>query len=187
MTPEEHDRFVAANRDLVTWVVGRLKLPKRGDADIDDAIQDGVIGLVKAAHRFNPSHGARFSTYAVRTIRNSVLRGVNGMRHMRPSNGEGGYRIVSYDQAPQVLSHSAETIENAEDTAITRMANSELRDAIDSCQLAPREREAIFVTFFDQCGYNKLDRKQQRSLSSARTRALAKLRMHLAGKADLFT
>ncbi|GAB6059119.1 sigma-70 family RNA polymerase sigma factor [Desulfonatronum parangueonense] len=63
--------FALANLKLVMWVAR-----KYGGMTYIDRIQEGNIGLLKAIDRFDPSYGARFSTYAVWWIRQSILRAV---------------------------------------------------------------------------------------------------------------
>lgn len=44
--------------------------------DIDDMVQMGLLGLMRAAERFDPTLGCRFSTYAMWWIRQSIHRGI---------------------------------------------------------------------------------------------------------------
>jgi RNA polymerase sigma factor (sigma-70 family) len=53
----------------------RLRL-RHGQA-FDDIAQNGVLGLIRAAEKFEPEFGNRFSTYAMFWIRQSMDRGVN--------------------------------------------------------------------------------------------------------------
>lgn len=70
---DEERQFVAANTGLVGHVVYRwYKLD--GD-EADDAIQDGMFGLIRAAQLYNPSLGFTFSTYAMAWIRQGIQRG----------------------------------------------------------------------------------------------------------------
>jgi len=66
------NRFVRANLRLVA----RIAAGFRGWT-LADLIQEGNMGLMKAACRFEPERGFRFSTYAVWWIRHSIRRGLH--------------------------------------------------------------------------------------------------------------
>lgn len=57
-------------------LVGMLARRRRGDAtDVQDLMQEGVLGLMEALRRFDPDRGTRFSTYAVFWVRHALRRG----------------------------------------------------------------------------------------------------------------
>eukprot|EP00588_Corethron_pennatum_P014433 CAMPEP_0194278380 /NCGR_PEP_ID=MMETSP0169-20130528/10429_1 /TAXON_ID=218684 /ORGANISM="Corethron pennatum, Strain L29A3" /LENGTH=526 /DNA_ID=CAMNT_0039022539 /DNA_START=215 /DNA_END=1795 /DNA_ORIENTATION=+ len=72
---EAKNRLVTANLRLVQRVVNvylRNGLGSRYNAG--DLMQEGTIALIRAAEKFEPSRGFRFSTYAMYWIRSSVKR-----------------------------------------------------------------------------------------------------------------
>lgn len=65
------DRLILAHRRLALGAVARLG-GKAGTEAHDDLMQQAFLGLMKAADRFDPDKGVRFSTYARWWIRAEV-------------------------------------------------------------------------------------------------------------------
>ena len=53
-----------------------LRFTNRYSSDLEDYIQVGLIGLLKAIRKYNPEK-AKFSTFAVTCIRNEICRFLN--------------------------------------------------------------------------------------------------------------
>lgn len=73
------NRLVAANLRLVTSVTRKIRSNRPTDSGgltLDDMIQEGSVGLIRAAEKFDASRGYKFSTYATWWIRASVLRAI---------------------------------------------------------------------------------------------------------------
>lgn len=62
-------RLIRAYQRLAVSMAGRFR---RHDVSYDDLIQQGMLGLMRAAEKFDPENGARFSTYAIWWIRASM-------------------------------------------------------------------------------------------------------------------
>jgi RNA polymerase sigma-32 factor len=62
-------RLIGAYQRLAVSMAGRFR---RYDVAYDDLIQQGMLGLMRAAEKFDPENGARFSTYAIWWIRASM-------------------------------------------------------------------------------------------------------------------
>lgn len=68
--------IVEANTGLVfKWA----RINKGQGVDMEDLIQEGNLGLMRAAEMFNPNGGAQFSTYATRRIRADIAKGIHNM------------------------------------------------------------------------------------------------------------
>lgn len=67
--------FVAANLRLVVTMARRFEAS--GRLPLTDLIQEGNLGLMTAADRFDPRRGFRFSTYAAWWIRHTIGRALS--------------------------------------------------------------------------------------------------------------
>jgi RNA polymerase primary sigma factor len=75
------DALVNSNLRLVTSIAQRYQ--GRG-LPMEDLMQEGTIGLIRAAEKFNWRRGFRFSTYATHWIRQTIMRAIaNSGRSIR--------------------------------------------------------------------------------------------------------
>ncbi len=70
---QARQRLTEANLRLVVSVARRYL--GRG-LELDDLVQDGNVGLLRAIDKFDPGRGFRFSTYSIWWIRQAILRGL---------------------------------------------------------------------------------------------------------------
>jgi RNA polymerase primary sigma factor len=67
-------RLIEANMRLV---INIAKTYRNRSIPLEDLIQEGAIGLMQAAERFDPAKGFRFSTYATHWIRQAIGRAID--------------------------------------------------------------------------------------------------------------
>ncbi len=67
------NRIAERHLRLVFWVAERY--PRSG-LELDDRVQEGNIGLLKAVERFDPEKGYTFATYATYWIRQAITRAI---------------------------------------------------------------------------------------------------------------
>src|SRR3954468_18700804 len=67
-------RLIESNMRLV---INIAKSYRNRAIPLEDLIQEGAIGLMQAAERFDPDKGFRFSTYATHWIRQAIGRAID--------------------------------------------------------------------------------------------------------------
>src|ERR671910_3898839 len=72
VAPPAPDRIVAG-LPFVEALARRMASSMPHSIDLGDLVQDGVIGLIDAANRFNEDRGIKFETFAERRIRGAMI------------------------------------------------------------------------------------------------------------------
>ncbi len=67
------ERFIASNIRLVVSIARHYQ---GHGMDLEDLVQEGTIGLIRAVEKFDPDLGFKFSTYATWWIRQAIQRGL---------------------------------------------------------------------------------------------------------------
>jgi len=71
--PALREQLVLQYTPLVKFVVNSMSVPLPRVTDMEDIMGYGIIGLVHAVDRFDPSRGVKFETYAIQRIRGSMI------------------------------------------------------------------------------------------------------------------
>ncbi len=67
------NRRIVAGLPFVEALARRMASSMPHSIDIGDLVQDGVIGLIDAAHRFDVDRGIKFETFAERRVRGAMI------------------------------------------------------------------------------------------------------------------
>ena len=67
------ERLVLEHAPLVKYVIDRMAIPLPPCLEYEDLISHGIVGLIQAVDRYDPSRGVPFRTYAIARIRGQVL------------------------------------------------------------------------------------------------------------------
>ena len=68
---EAREQLIMSHINLVRFIAAKFK--NRGEP-LDDLIQVGTVGLIKAIDRFDPDRGLEFTTYATPTVMGEIKR-----------------------------------------------------------------------------------------------------------------
>ena len=90
LTVDARDGDAEAHRRLVTsalpWVIRIAKEYREFGVPFEDLVQEGVLGLLEAVRRFDPTRGNRLLTYAAPWIRKTIRQALDRQGNVvRPS------------------------------------------------------------------------------------------------------
>jgi RNA polymerase sigma factor for flagellar operon FliA len=71
--PVTQNRRIVAGLPFVEALARRMAASMPNSIDIGDLMQDGVLGLIDAAHRFDEARGIKFETFAERRVRGAMI------------------------------------------------------------------------------------------------------------------
>lgn len=70
---EDQQSRVIASRTFVEALARRMAASMPSGVDVGDLVQDGMIGLIDAVHRYDEARGIRFETFAERRVRGAMI------------------------------------------------------------------------------------------------------------------
>ncbi len=72
-TPKERETIIREHVHIVKFAVGRITTQLPASVDREDLVSAGILGLIKAVDRFDPSRGVKFETYATTLVRGEIM------------------------------------------------------------------------------------------------------------------
>ncbi len=141
---------VEAGLPFVEALARRMAATMPHSIDLSDLVQDGVIGLIDAAHRFDDSRGIKFETFAERRIRGAMIdalrkdawpRGVRRVRRELEAAREKLRATLGHEPSLADLAHAIGSDEKRLGKTIVRINTIESTspfsnaDTVDESQL----------------------------------------------------
>jgi RNA polymerase sigma factor for flagellar operon FliA len=71
--PQARDQLILAYSPLVKYVAGRMSSGLPAHIEEGDLVSYGLLGLIGALERFDPSRNIKFETYAISRIKGSII------------------------------------------------------------------------------------------------------------------
>jgi RNA polymerase sigma factor for flagellar operon FliA len=128
------NRRVVSGIPFVEALARRMASTMPHSIDVGDLVQDGVIGLIDAAHRFDDGRGIKFETFAERRIRGAMIdalrrdawpRGVRRQRRELEAARETLRRELGHEPSLSDLAAKVGTDEKRLGRTIVRIATIE--------------------------------------------------------------
>jgi RNA polymerase sigma factor for flagellar operon FliA len=140
--PEANPR-VEAGIPFVEALARRMAATMPHSIDLSDLVQDGVIGLIDAAHRFDDSRGIKFETFAERRIRGAMIdalrkdawpRGVRRVRRELEAAREKLRKTLGHEPSLADLAHEIGSDEKRLGKTIVRINTIESTSPFSSAE-----------------------------------------------------
>jgi RNA polymerase sigma factor FliA len=140
----EKEELIKSYLPLVKKVVHRLsgRLPK--DIDMAEMLNSGIIGLVDALEKYDPSHETNFSTYAQFRIRGAILDSFRSQDWLPRSVR---YKSHKLENAYQKIEQKAGRAATDEEVA------KELEISVEEFQKMLSEVGSIVLLSFEELGF----------------------------------
>lgn len=174
------EALILHNLPLVISVAGRYR---HSALAYEDLIQEGVLGLLKAAERYDPRRGTRFGTLAVWWIRQSIGRAIANTGRLVRLPVNRAWKIGQLRRMAMQLAQKAGEAPNVAQVAEAAgvpvtTAEEMLRDGQEIISLdtrpTPDEREAL-ERLADETAIDPEERVLENSLKHLLNEALARL------------
>ncbi len=79
VSADERDRLIIEHLPQVRWIATRIYEKLTGNANLEDLISAGVIGLINAVDSFDPTFNVKLKTFAEHKIRGAILDSIRGL------------------------------------------------------------------------------------------------------------
>lgn len=79
ISQENRDAVIKEFAPMVKYVANRIALRLPPHIEVDDLVSVGVLGLIDAIQKYDPTRGAKFKTYAEFRVRGAILDELRSM------------------------------------------------------------------------------------------------------------
>ena len=113
--PPLKEEIILEHEPLIRYIVNRIAVRLPSHIDLDDLHSTGVIGLMDAIEKFDPSKNCKFKTYAEFRIKGAILDQLRALDWVPRSVRQKGRKLErAYGEVEQRLGRSANEEEVAD-------------------------------------------------------------------------
>jgi RNA polymerase sigma factor for flagellar operon FliA len=106
---------------LVKYVAGRISINLPPNVEINDLINDGILGLIDATEKYDDARGVKFETYAITRINGAILDALRALDWVPRAVRQRARELErAYQELESELGRAASEEEVAERMGVTR-------------------------------------------------------------------
>ena len=118
ISPSEKEEIILEHNSLVRYIVNRIAVRLPSHIDLDDLHSTGVIGLMDAIDKYDPSKNCKFKTYAEFRVKGAILDQLRSLDWVPRSVRQKGRKLEqAYGEIEQRLGRTASEEEVADTAA----------------------------------------------------------------------
>lgn len=178
---QDPNLLVHQHRGLVVSLARRRVNPFLHQ-DEQDLIQEGFLGLLRAARRFNPSRGTKFTTFAYRHVAGAIDRALPRLHPELPMSQLAMFNAQDTEADGEMCHDISDDGEQA--NAAVSVAEGHCLEAVRGFKagLTPVQRQVVELVFWEGCA--QADAARLLGISRARVSSIL-LHMKKRGQAEL--
>ncbi len=149
---ENTEEIIKVYSPMIKYVANRIALRLPPHIEVDDLISVGVLGLIDAIEKYDPTRGAKFKTYAEFRVRGSILDELRSLDWVPRSVRQKAANMEAVTQRLQArFGRPPEDEEMAEEMGVS------LEDFFETLN----ETRSMPIISLDDLGINKESGEQQ--------------------------
>jgi RNA polymerase sigma factor for flagellar operon FliA len=201
------DELITEHLPYVKRIVQRIAVHLPANVETDDLLNAGIIGLIQAAERYDPTMDNKFITYAVFRIKGAVLSELRSRDFLSKSNEEvaedlglsldefnrirktSSISFISFDEIGYTSKEDQKSlmrylINNDTEDALTLTRLNEIEKAIAEAigALAEKERKVISLYYWEEFTMKEIGKTldiTESRVSQIHSQAIGRLRRKL--------
>ena len=138
---EQRNQMIIEHLPLVKYIAARIAGRLPSHVEVDDLVNAGILGLIDAIDKYDPSRKIKFKTYAEFRVRGAIIDELRSLDWVPRSTRQKASRLErAFAQVEQRLGRAATDVEVAEQLGI----------GVEDLQQMLREAQGVAVVSVDE-------------------------------------
>lgn len=156
LTPQQKDKLIMEYAPLIKFIAQKIAIRLPSNIELDDLISSGVIGLMDAIEKYDPTRDNKFKTYAEFRIRGAILDELRAQDWVPRSVRD---KAKLLDRT--IIKLEADLGRSPEDEEVAQKLNISMDEFYD---LVNQVRPVSVLSVDDQATFSHVDKKSMLSI-----------------------